>query len=75
MTTLTTGTAERNAIKGATLSMSAAPSMDEARFISALYWEDGSSVVGPCSTNDPEPIEYEGMSQRDAQSWVDRYCR
>ena len=40
-----------------------------------VYWEDGSSVVGPCSTSDPEPIEYKGMSQRDAQSWVDSYCR
>ena len=40
-----------------------------------VYWADGSSVVGSCSSSDPEPIEYEGMSQRDAQSWVDSYCR
>jgi len=40
-----------------------------------VYWKDGSEVVGPCSTSDPEPIEYKGMTKKDAQSWVDSYCQ
>lgn len=39
-----------------------------------IYWTDGAEVVGPCSTADPEPIEYKGMSQADANSWVSEYC-
>lgn len=39
-----------------------------------MYWDDGAEVVGPCSAADPEPIEFKGMSKRDAQSWVENYC-
>ena len=39
-----------------------------------MYWDDGAEVVGPCSAADPEPIEFKGMSKKDAQSWVENYC-
>ena len=38
------------------------------------YWDDGSEVVGPCSTADPRPIEYKGMTKAEANSWVENYC-
>ena len=38
------------------------------------YWDDGSEVVGPCSSADPEPIEYKGMTRAEARSWVTTYC-
>jgi hypothetical protein len=40
-----------------------------------VYWDDGSEVVGPCSTADRAPIEYIGMSKSEAQSWINAYCR
>lgn len=40
-----------------------------------VYWDDDSYVEGPCFKADPAPIEYEGMSQSAAQSWVNFYCR
>lgn len=39
-----------------------------------IYWNDGSEVVGPCSTQDPAPILFKGMSQSEADSWVETYC-
>jgi hypothetical protein len=39
-----------------------------------VYWSDGSEVVGPCSVQDPAPILYKGMSQSEAESWVEAYC-
>ena len=38
------------------------------------YWDDGSEVVGPCSTADPQPIEYKGMTKAEARTWVKSYC-
>jgi hypothetical protein len=38
------------------------------------YWDDGSEVVGPCSTADPTPIEYKGMTKAEARTWVKTYC-
>ena len=38
------------------------------------YWNDGSEVVGPCSAEDPEPIEYKGMTKAEARAWVKTYC-
>ena len=39
-----------------------------------VYWNDNSEVVGPCSTQDPAPIEFKGMSKSDAKTWVKTYC-
>jgi hypothetical protein len=37
------------------------------------YWDDGAEVVGPCSTADPTPIEYQGMTKAEARTWVKTY--
>jgi hypothetical protein len=39
-----------------------------------VYWNDDSEVVGPCSPEDPTPIEFKGMSKSDAKTWVKTYC-
>ena len=38
------------------------------------YWSDDSEVVGPCSPEDPTPIEFKGMSKSEAKTWVKTYC-
>ena len=39
-----------------------------------IFWADGSYVNGYCTSRSDYNVDYYGLSERDAISWVDYYC-
>ena len=39
-----------------------------------IFWNDGSYVNGYCTSSSAYNVDDDGLSKRDAISWVDYYC-